>query len=100
MYNLHLETSYFPAQIDTEIRDISVGGLLLEIACSHPDSIAMVDILEDGECGQSWTYLDLAHQAKSLAQALASRFKPRERIVVWAPNIPCLLYTSPSPRDS
>ena len=88
MYNLHLETSHFPAQTDTEIRDISVGGLLREIASSHPDSIAMVDVAEDGNCGQSWTYSDLANQAKSLAQALASRFEPRERIVVWAPNIP------------
>ena len=82
MYNLHLETSHFPAQTDTEIRDISVGGLLREIASSHPDSIAMVDVAEDGNCGQSWTYSDLANQAKSLAQALASRFEPRERIVV------------------
>ena len=65
MYNLHLETSHFPAQTDTEIRDISVGGLLREIASSHPDSIAMVDVAEDGDCGQSWTYSDLANQAKS-----------------------------------
>ena len=88
MYNLHLKTSHFPAQTDTEIRDISVGGLLREIASSNPHSIAMVDVLEDGKCGQSWTYSELAHQAKSLAQTLASRFAPRERIVVWAPNIP------------
>ena len=88
MYKLHLETSYFPAQTDAEIRYVSVGGLLLEIASSHPDSIAMVDVAEDGDCGQSWTYSDLAQQAERLAQALASRFEPRERIVVWAPNIP------------
>ena len=54
MYNLHLETSHFPAQTDTEIRDISVGGLLREIASSHPDSIAMVDV-----AAVSYTHLTL-----------------------------------------
>ena len=88
MYNLHLETSYFPSQTDAEICDISVGGLLRKIAGSHPDSIAMVDVAEDGACGPSWTYSDLAFQAENLSQALASWFDAGERIVVWAPNIP------------
>ena len=88
MYKLHLEKSYVPAQTDAEIREITVGGLLREIANNHPDSIAVVDVTEDGVCGQSWTYSDLLHRAESLASVLASRFEPRERIVVWAPNIP------------
>ena len=40
MYKLHLEKSYVPAQTDGEIREITVGGLLREIASNHPDSIA------------------------------------------------------------
>ncbi|EFO29382.1 hypothetical protein TRICHSKD4_5209 [Roseibium sp. TrichSKD4] len=31
-----LTTSYYPAQPGTEIRDITVGGLLREIAATHP----------------------------------------------------------------
>ena len=88
MYKIQLESSYFPAQTDANIRDISVGELLREVASSHPNSVAMVDVSEDGESGQSWSYADLFNQAEQLAQALVSRFEPRERVVVWAPNIP------------
>jgi fatty-acyl-CoA synthase len=88
MYNLTLDTSHFPAQNDAEIRDISVGELLREVANSNPNTIAMVDVLENGDCGQSWTYADMLVQAEQLAQALATRFEAHERIVVWAPNIP------------
>ena len=46
MYDLNLTTSHFPAQNDAEIRDITVGGLLREVAASHPDAVAMMDVAE------------------------------------------------------
>jgi len=85
---MKLATSYFPAQTEYEILDITIGELLRAIAAANSDSIAMVDILNNGECGQSWTYKELLAESERLAFALNTRFKIGERIVVWAPNIP------------
>ena len=38
MYDVNLTTSHFPAQNDAEIRDITVGGLLREIAAENQDA--------------------------------------------------------------
>ena len=57
MYKLHLEKSYVPAQTDAEIREITVGGLLREIASNHPDSCLLYtspsprDVEESGLAG-------------------------------------------------
>jgi len=48
---MKLTTSYFPAQAGYEILDITIGELLRTIASANSDSIAMVDILDTGECG-------------------------------------------------
>ena len=85
---MKLTTSYFPAQAGYEILDITIGELLRTIASANSDSIAMVDILDTGERGQSWTYSELLAESERLAIALNARFKMGERIVVWAPNIP------------
>ena len=88
MYDVTLSTSHFPAQNDADIRDITVGGLLREVATSHPDAVGIVDVADSGDSGQSWTYAEILAQAERLARALATRFQPSERVVVWAPNIP------------
>ena len=88
MYDINLTASHFTAQNDAEIRDITVGGLLREIAAGNQHAVAMVDITDSGDCGQSWTYSELLAQAEHLAEALTSRFDVGEKVVVWAPNIP------------
>ena len=88
MYDLKLDISHFPSQKDAEIWDITVGDLSRRVANDDPNAIAMVDILENGDCGRSWTYSELFAQSERLAQSLSTRFKAYERIVVWAPNIP------------
>ena len=88
MYNLKLDISHFPSQKDAEIWDTTVGDLSRRVANDDPNAIAMVDILENGDCGRSWTYSELFSQSERLAQSLSTRFKADERIVVWAPNIP------------
>ncbi len=85
---MKLTTSYYPAQPGAEIRDITVGGLLREIAAGHPTSVAMVDVDDSGLCGDQWTYTELLDRSEKLALALSTRFAPGERVVVWAPNIP------------
>jgi fatty-acyl-CoA synthase len=88
MYDVSLTVSYFAAQPDAEILDITVGDQLHETAARHPHRVAMVEIDDAGETGRSWTYSDLLVNSEQLARSLASRFSPGERIVVWAPNIP------------
>ena len=88
MYDVNLTASHFMAQNDAEIRDITVGGLLREIAAGNQHAVAMVDVTDSGNCGQSWTYGELLKQAEHLAEALTSRFEAGEKVVVWAPNIP------------
>jgi fatty-acyl-CoA synthase len=52
MYDVLLTSSYFPAQTDAKIRDITVGELLREVATDHPDIVAMADIDDAGNTGQ------------------------------------------------
>ncbi len=88
MYDVTLGVSHFPAQTDTEIREITVGGLLREIAGQHGKSVALVDIDDAGSPGRSWTYSELLTISERLALALSTRFAPGEKVAVWAPNIP------------
>ncbi len=88
MYDVTLSISHFTAQGDAEIRNITVGDLLLETAANNSGALAMIDVTDSGECGKSWTYGELLAQVERLAKALASRFEAGQRVVVWAPNIP------------
>ncbi len=88
MYDVPLSDSLFPAQADGVIREITVGGLLREVAAQHVNAPAVVDVDMDGQTGRTWTYGELASDSEELALALSSRFRPGERVVVWAPNIP------------
>jgi len=88
MYDVSLSTSYFPAQTDAEIWDITVGAHLREVAANYPDLVAMVEIDDAGQARGKWTYSNLLVNSDRLARSLASRFAPGEKVVVWAPNIP------------
>ncbi len=88
MYLPNLTTSYFPAQNDAIIQDITVGDLLRERAESHPHAVALVEITETGKSSRRWTYRELFETAKHLALILSTRYMPGEKVVVWAPNIP------------
>jgi fatty-acyl-CoA synthase len=88
MYQVKLTNSYFPAQHDDDVLETTVGGVLRTQAARTPDREALVEAGMDGALGRRWTYAELLSDAERLAQALAVRFKPGERICVWAPNIP------------
>ena len=88
MYRLKLTESFVPAQTDDVVRDITVGGLLREIAALHPNETALVEVTTDGETDRRWTYQELLNASEELALALSTRFAPGERLTVWAPNIP------------
>jgi fatty-acyl-CoA synthase len=88
MYRVNLTTSYFPAQADDAVRETTVGGVLREQAGKTPDAEALVEVGMAGELGRRWTYAQLLAEAERLARALLTRYRPGERICVWAPNIP------------
>ena len=88
MYNINLKTAHFPAQTDAEIRDISIGDLLREIAAKYPNAIAIQEIDDNGQNARTYTYAALLRESEQLAQALSTRFQHGEKIVVWAPNQP------------
>ena len=88
MYNTWLTTSHFPAHADIEIREITIGTLLREVAAARPEAEALVEVRQDGSGGQHWTYAELLKDAERLAKALSTRFVPGERVVVWSPNSP------------
>lgn len=88
MYDVTLTESYFPAQSDLDLRDTTVGSILHDAASRWPNRIALEEVHEDGTSGRVWTYAELLEEAETLASALLSRFRPGERIVLWAHNIP------------
>ncbi len=88
MYEVALTEAYFPAQTDIDVRDITVGGLLREMAARRPDAEALVEVRQSGEIGRRWSYGALLADGERLAGALTARFRPGERVVVWAPNSP------------
>ncbi len=88
MYQVDLTSSYFPAQQDDVVLESTVGGVLREQAARTPDAVALVEAGMTGELGRSWTYAQLLADSERLARALLSRYRPGERVAVWAPNVP------------
>ncbi len=88
MYQLQLTESLVEAQEDEIVLPTTVGGVLREAAGSYPDSPALIEVTEDGRAARSWTYAQLLADSEKLATALSTRFRPGERITVWAPNTP------------
>ena len=88
MYKVSLTESYFPAQSDEDVLETTVGGILRAQAARTPNAGALLEAGMDGRIGRAWTYAELLADSERLARALLTRFKPGERICVWAPNIP------------
>jgi fatty-acyl-CoA synthase len=80
--------SYFPAQADGAVEETTVGDVLVARAGATPDAEALVEVDAAGRLARRWTYAQLLRDARRLATALLSRYRPGERICVWAPNLP------------
>lgn len=66
------------------IREVTLGSLLAEAAEAVPDYPALIA----SGSAESWTYHELYHAARDGAVLLAGRFKPAERVAIWAHNVP------------
>jgi fatty-acyl-CoA synthase len=83
-----LTESYVAGPTTPAVRDITLGQLLEQAARSAPDRIALIAGVPDPALRRQWTYRELYAEAQRTARALLGRFRPGERIAVWAPNLP------------
>jgi len=83
-----LTESYTVGPSDPPLRDLTIGGLLREVAAAVPDRVALVTGVPDVDARRQWTYAELLDESTRAARALCARFEPGERIAVWAPNVP------------
>src|SRR5690606_29463839 len=58
------------------------------VAARIPETEALVEGLPDGTAGRRWTFAEVLADAERLGENLAARYRPGERIAVWAPNVP------------
>src|SRR6202140_5298550 len=83
-----LTESYVAGPATPAVRDVTLGQLLERAAKSAPDRIALIAGVPDPALRRQWTYAELYAEAERTARALLTRFKPGERIAVWAQNLP------------
>jgi len=81
-----LDQSYWAAEPSTGVRDITVGELLREAAAAAPERLALVDADPDPGARREWTYGELLSDVERVARALLGRYRPGDRIAIWAPN--------------
>ena len=70
------------------VRALTIGDALREVVADCPDRVALIGGKADPAERQQWTYAELLEEAEALARVLLTRFKPGERVAIWAPNIP------------
>jgi fatty-acyl-CoA synthase len=80
-----LTTSHWPAE-PGEIREQTVGDAIAHAVATVPDRIALVDCLPDPAARRQWTYAEFRAETERTARALLDRFRPGDRIAIWAPN--------------
>ncbi len=76
-YQVELTESFFPAQAEGIVRDLTLGEQLRKTARRHPAEIGLVEVDIDGNIGCSWTYSELLTEGDNLALVLAGRIRPR-----------------------
>jgi fatty-acyl-CoA synthase len=83
-----LTISHWPADTSKPLLDITLGDLLRKVAGEVPDRIALVEGVADPDARRRWSYAELLRDAERVARSLLSRFKPGERVVLYASNSP------------
>ena len=83
-----LTKSHVAGPTTPAVREMTFGDLLRKAAEAAPDRLALIAGVPDPKLRRQWTYAQLYREAQRTARALLSRFKPGERIAVWAQNLP------------
>ena len=85
---MDLTESYVAGPVTPAVREMTFGDLLRSAAESAPDRIALIAGVADPALRRRWTYREFYREAQRTARALLCRFKPGERVAVWAQNLP------------
>src|SRR5215469_7364710 len=88
MPRLPLTTSYWPADRSAPVLDTTIGGVLRAAAERAPDQPALVAGDPTPDRRRQWRYDELLADAERAARALLARFRPGDRVAVWAGNCP------------
>ncbi len=75
--------SYARGPAEPAILDESIGDLLRRITASAPDQLALFGTRDE----RRWTYARLLADSEAAARALLQRFRPGERVAIWAQNL-------------
>jgi long-chain acyl-CoA synthetase len=80
--------AYWPADTSVALVDLTVGDALRDAAAETPHTTALVEGAVDLAGRRRWSFAELLEAAERAARALLCRFKPGDRVAVWANNIP------------
>ncbi len=83
-----LTQSHVAGPVAPAVRELTFGDLLRQAADAAPARLALITGVPDPAQRRQWTYAQLYREAQRTARALLARFKPGERVAVWAQNIP------------
>jgi fatty-acyl-CoA synthase len=83
-----LTMSHVAGPTTPAVREMTFGDLLRAATEAAPERLALISGVPDPALRRQWTYAELYREAERTARALVTRFKPGERIAVWAQNIP------------
>ncbi len=83
-----LTLSHSSGPDDPQLRDLTIGGLLREVADQVPERVALIAGTPNPADRREWTYAELVVDAERAARAIRAHFEPGERLAVWAPNVP------------
>lgn len=81
-------SSYFHANPDAQVSEITLGDLLRQCAQAVPDRIALKESPDEQGRQRSWTYAEGLEAAERTARGLLTLFRPGEHVAIWAHNVP------------
>jgi fatty-acyl-CoA synthase len=81
-----LTESHRPAHGHPPLLEQTVPDLLRTAATEVPDRLALVDGVATAAGRRTWTYAELLASAEQVARALLTRYRPGDRIALWAGN--------------
>src|SRR5256886_5895455 len=88
MTALPLTTSCWPADTSSPVLETTIGGVLRAAAVRAPGQPALISGHPDPARRREWRYDELLAGAERGAHALIARFRPGDRVAMWAGNCP------------
>lgn len=80
-----LTESYWPAA-PGEVHEVTVCDVIRHAAATVPDRLALVNCLPNADARKEWTYAEFLTDIEKVARALLERYRPGDKIAIWAPN--------------